>query len=200
MDEGLLAWGRAVKQRRRAKLPVIWLFTDEMRLPDPLPAIAQLPRGLCGVVFRHDGAKDRAELARRVAALCRKRGLALVVAGNARLAMRIGAGLHLRGGNWPGSAGSGWIRARNGLVTSSAHDIAEIRRARLAGAEIVFLSPVFPTASHPGRAVLGAVKWLNIARQFKGLELYCLGGVSGRNIRILGQSGIGAGAITVLFP
>ena len=200
MDEGLLAWGRAVKQRRRAKLPVIWLFTDEMRLPDPLPAIARLPRGLCGVVFRHAGAPDRAALALRVAALCRRQGLALVVAGDARLATRIGAGVHLRGGSRPGRAGFGWMQPRNGLVTASAHDIPEIRQARLAGAEIVFLSPVFPTASHPGRAALGPVKWANIVRRFNGLELYCLGGVNGGNIRLTGKFGAGAGAITVLFP
>jgi hypothetical protein len=55
MDERLLAWGRAVKQRQRNALPALWLFTDTERIPDPLPAIGRLPRGLCGVVFRHDG-------------------------------------------------------------------------------------------------------------------------------------------------
>ena len=197
MDEGLLAWGRAVKQRRRAKLPVIWLFTDAMRLPDPLPAIAQLPCGLCGVVFRHDGAPERAALALRVAALCRRRGLALVVAGDTRLAMRVGAGFHLRGGRWPDAVRP---NASKFPVTASAHDMPEIRRARLAGAKIVFLSPVFATASHPGKAALGPLKWVNIARRFKGLELYCLGGVNGKNIRLLGKDCAGAGAITVLFP
>lgn len=168
-----------------------------MRLPDPLPAIAQLPRGLCGVVFRHDGAPDRAALALRVAKLCAKRRLALAVAGDTRLAMQVGAGFHLRGGRWPDAVRP---NASKFPVTASAHDIPEIRRARLAGAKIVFLSPVFPTASHPGRAALGPVKWVDITRRFKGLELYCLGGVNGGNIRLTGKFGAGAGAITVLFP
>jgi thiamine-phosphate pyrophosphorylase len=200
MDERLLAWGRAVKQRRASKLPVLWLFTDTLRLPDPLPAIAQLPQGLCGVVFRHDGAPGRVALALRVAELCARRRLPLVVAGDSRLAMRIGVGFHLRGGKWPDHAQPNRGLTRNNLVTASAHNITEMRRARRAGAKIVFLSPAFPTASHPGENALGAVKWVNLARRFRDLEIYCLGGVTGRNIHFLGRFSTGAGAITVLFP
>ena len=162
MDAGLLAWGRAVKQRQRRKEPVLWLFTDARRGGDPLRAIAALPRDLCGVVFRHDGVPDRAKLALQVAKLCRKRRLRLVVAGDARLAARIGAGCHLRKGSWEGH-----FRPR-GLLTSSAHDIAELRMARQAGAQIIFLSPVFSTASHPGGRPLGALRWANMAKSAGG--------------------------------
>jgi len=206
MDARLMAWGRAVKQRRRSEEPanrlaVLWLFTDTLRLPDPLPAIARLPRGLCGVVFRHDKAAERPALALQVAKLCKRRDLDLVVAGDVRLALKLGAGIHLRGGRWQGRVRPGSVRLgrwRLNLVTSSAHDFAEIRRAQSAGAQIIFLSPVFPTPTHPGAVALGAVRWVRLARQFKGLKLYCLGGVSGKNIRLLGHFGAGAGAITAL--
>jgi thiamine-phosphate pyrophosphorylase len=187
MDKRLLAWGRAVKQRRHAKLPPLWLFTDFVRAPNPLPAISALPAGLFGIVFRHDSAPNRTELAAAVVKLCRARRIPLVIAGDARLAAALKAGVHLRAGLWPGYA-----RVR-GLVTSSAHGGAEMRRARKAGANIVFLSPAFPTASHQGAPALGAARW---ARLSAG-HCHALGGVTGENIRRL--PALGAGAIGALM-
>jgi len=175
MDHKLVAWGRAVKSARRnegAALPVLWLFTDAVRLPDPCGAAARLPRGLCGVVFRHDGVGDRAGLGRRLAAICRARRIALVVAGDWRLARVLGAGVHLRAGRGRASGCR--------LVTSSAHTVAELRRAERAGADLVFLSPAFPTASHPGAGALGAVRWAGMARS--GVGLAALGGVDGGTV------------------
>ncbi len=156
MDPRLIAWARAAAGRRGPgrRLPRLWLFTDARRLPDPRPAVARLPIGLGGVVLRHDGEPGRLALGRDLARICRARRLTLVVAGDARLAAALGAGLHLRGGRWPGP-----VRPRRGLVSSSAHGSAELHRARRAGADLVFLSPVFATASHsrrprPGRAAL----------------------------------------------
>jgi thiamine-phosphate pyrophosphorylase len=165
---------------------VLWLFTDAARLPDPLPAVRALPKGF-GVVFRHDGAADRAELGLALARICRARGLTLVVAGDARLAARLKAGVHLRDGRWPGL-----VRPRRGLVSSSAHDGATLRRARRAGADLVFLSPVFPTASHAGAAALGPLRWARLA--LTG-GVYALGGLTGANVLALGRKATGAGAI-----
>jgi thiamine-phosphate pyrophosphorylase len=192
MDQRLLAWGRAVKQRRNNKLPVLWYFTDSLRVPDPLPAIAGLPRGAAGVVFRHDHAPNRAALAARAAKLCKSRGMPLVIAGDARLAASLRAGVHLRAGRWPDH-----LRLP-GLVTSSAHSVAEIVRARRAGAGIIFISPVFTTASHPDARSLGPVKWGRLA-SLAGGSAYALGGITGENSRRL-PAAAGAGAITALGP
>ncbi len=199
MDAGLLSWARAVKQRRRrgrlgAQPPVLWLFTDAARLPDPLPAIAALPKGLCGVVFRHDGMPGRLSLALQVARLCKKRRLPLVVAGDARLAARVKAGVHLRGGFWPSQ-----LRIP-AIVTSSAHDTPELRRARRAGAAAIFLSPMFATASHSGGRPLGPLKWALIARRSGGSKIYSLGGITGGNAAGLPPACAGAGAISALIP
>ncbi len=194
MDTRLLAWARAVKRRQRTKLPVLWLFTDAKRLPDPLPAIARLPKFHAGIVFRHDDTIDRASLGKRVAALCRARHLPLVVAGDARLAAALHAGVHLRRGFWPGR-----IRTR-GLVTASAHNITELRRAERAGAIIIFLSPAFPSPSHPGQPVLGATNWANIAQKAEKSKVYVLGGVNSKNLRVLPHFCAGVGAISALSP
>jgi thiamine-phosphate pyrophosphorylase len=194
MDTRLLAWARAVKRRQRAKLPVLWLFTDAQRLPNPLPAIAQLPKFHAGVVFRHDATVDRASLAKRVAALCQARHIPLVVAGDARLAAALRAGVHLRGGFWPGR-----VRTRF-LVTSSAHNIPELRRAERAGAQIIFLSPAFKSPSHPGQPVLGATNWANIAQKADKSKVYILGGITGKNVGKIPYFCAGVGAISALNP
>jgi len=183
MDEKLAAWGRAVKQRNRSALPTLWYFTDAARGGDPLRVVATLPSCLSGVVFRHQDAT----LGKALARLCRARRIALVVAGDARLAAMLRVGVHLRGGAWPG------LMRVKGLRTASAHNQAQCVKARRAGADIIFLSPAFRTQSHPGAAALGW-GWMRLARP-PG-RFYALGGVTGGNVRGLGSRCQGAGVIT----
>lgn len=170
-------------------MPVLWLFTDEGRLADPTAAVARLPRGLCGVVLRHDGVADRAALGRRLARLCRARRNLLVVAGDWRLAAALHAGVHLRGGRR--------LPGRGTLYTSSAHGVAELVAARRAGVALAFLSPAFATRSHPGAGALGPVRWsAQVLRA--GVAVAGLGGIAGGNVRRLDRrrcvaaGGIGA--------
>ena len=158
-------------------VPVLWLFTDAARLPDPRAAVARLPRGLCGVVLRHDDAPDRAALGRDLARICHQRRNRLVVAGDWRLAARLHAGLHLRRGFRSGGKDAQ-------PVTSSAHTIIECRRAARAGARLAFLSPAFATASHMGAPGLGGARWATLAGK-AGLAVGALGGIDGRSVRRL---------------
>src|SRR5205823_3533178 len=80
-------------------------------------------------------------------------------------------------------------------LTSSAHNALEIARARRAGAALVFLSPVFPTASHPGAPALGPRRWSAMARLGR-VPAIALGGVNGQNVRTLPWDGCtGAAAL-----
>jgi len=179
MDPGLVAWARAARRRFGRFPPPLWMFTDSQRLPDPRSAARLLPRGLAGIVLRHDHDPSREALARDLAQICRARRLVLVVAGDPGLAARVGAGLHLRRGITPRSACGGRF-----LRTSSAHNLAELRASRRAGAALAFLSPVFPTPSHPGAPALGTVRWAALARQ-AGLPVAALGGIDGKTARRL---------------
>lgn len=173
MDGKLLAWGL---RGRPGALPRLWLFTDDLRLPDPRRSVQALPRGRAGVVLRHDQDPARLALGRDLARICRDRRLVLVVAGDSRLAARLGAGVHLRGGRRSGP------RGRRGLVTSSAHTIPSLLAARSAGAELVFLSPAFATASHRGAPGLGPLRWAIMARAAAGLRVAALGGIDGLSV------------------
>lgn len=189
-DPRLIAWGRSAA--RSGGLPTLWLFTDSRRLPDPCPAARRLPPWIGGIVFRHDDHPQRGALGRALARICRQRHIALVVAGDTRLALALGAGVHLRGGHWPGP-----LRCVR-LVTSSAHGVADLRRAARAGADLVFLSPAFPTESHPGAPGVGAARWSAMAGRV-GIPVAALGGIGGATVRRLPRHRVaGIGAIGAL--
>lgn len=178
--------------------PARWLVTDSRRLADPLPAIHRLKPGE-GVLFRHYelARPARLKLALQVAALCRRRGLVLLVAGDARLARAVNAdGLHLPQGLVQQAATARRLGLR--LVSAAAHDAGAVAQAGRHGVDAVLVSPVFVTASHPGAAELGAVRFaaLASAAQRRGLQVYALGGITAatekrlRHIRKAGSAGI----------
>lgn len=152
--------------RRRQALPAIWLMTDE-RMGDALwAALERVPRG-GGVVFRHYRAPDRRALFDRVRAVCRRRRLVLLLAGPPRLAVAWRAD----GAHGP----SPHVRAARALLRSRpAHDRRETVAGR--GADLRFVSPLFPTRSHPGAAALGVVRAGLMLRGETG-ALIALGGV-----------------------
>ena len=168
--------------RPRHPLPRIWLMTDERQGDGLWEAIERLPRG-SGIVFRHhklaEGARRR--LFEKVRSAARRRRHIVLVAGPSRLARAWGGdGSHglnhgLRGG-----------RAR--LLTAPAHDLAEMRRAERAGADLLFVSPVFPTRSHPGARALGRLRFGLLARQARR-PMIALGGVTRSQARILERLG-----------
>ena len=165
-------------------LPETWLFTDPRMGESLWTAIARLPGG-SGIVLRHYGAPDRAALARRIAEAARRHGHMLVIAGDERLARRVGAaGTHMSDGGRP----------TRDVMTAAAHGRAGIIRARRAGAALVFLSPVFATRSHPGARPLGPVRF-GLMTGGAGIAVAALGGMTpGRYARMqaLGAQAWGA--------
>ena len=170
-------------------IPTLWLMTDE-RMGDRLwAAIEALPRG-AGIVFRHH-ATDRGErlaLFERVARIARRKRLILVRAGPERLG---------RGE----AGGHGDVRLfYPGLRSWPAHSRAEAVSAKRAGAEIVFVSPVHRTRSHPGERSLGPLRAAAIVRGL-GLTPIALGGMDARRFaRMRGLGFHGWAAIDALMP
>ena len=152
------------------------------------------------VIFRDYDAPARARRARTLAALAQARGLIFLIgvgsAGDVDLARAIGAnGVHLpsrllqNGPPWTRRAVAG------GVVTAACHGAHELRLAAELGADAAFLSPVFPTASHPGARSLGADSFRALAAA-SPLPVLALGGVDETNARALAGPGVaGFGAI-----
>ncbi|WP_338147243.1 thiamine phosphate synthase [Neoroseomonas oryzicola] len=184
--------------RRGRRLPALWLFSDPVRLPDPRDAAAALPRG-AGVVARGAMPVVLAGLAQ----VARRRGLALLVGGDGRAALAVGGGLHLpdrrdAAGVLP------FLAARRAgrpgaVLTLAAHGGARAAaRARRLRPDLVFLSPLFPTASHPGAPVLGPLRWLAAAaalRRAAGVGAAALGGVAAGTARRAPRGAAGLAAI-----
>lgn len=182
---------RPARRPRKAALPYLVLMTDP-RQGDPVAVAARLPRG-AAVVLRHYDDPNRRALGKRLAALCRRRGLVLLVAGDWRLAAALGAdGLHLpegemRHGRLAGAVG--WRRRRGGLLSAAAHGAAALVLARRFRADMAVVSPVFPTRSHPGAGTLGPARFAALCQR-SGIACLALGGVTADTVSAL----MGAGA------
>ena len=150
MDRRLLAWAYA-SRRAGAKLPRSGCSPTLGGCPIPARrrrgCRAASPASCCATTAsragRRSGATWRGSAARGA--------LPWWWPAMPRLAAALGAGVHLRAGRWPGV-----LRRRRSPVTSSAHGPADLLRAHRAGAGLAFLSPAFPTLSHPDVAALGS--------------------------------------------
>jgi len=161
-------------------------MTDErVAEADLLRAVARLPRG-AAVLVRHYGleASARRRLFDAIRRIARGRGVLTLLAGDAAQARAWGAdGHHGRG-----------TRRAAGLRSAPAHDAAEMRAAARAGVDVILLSPLFATRSHPGARPLGVVRFAALAR-LSPVPVIALGGVRPRHaglVRRLGASGYAA--------
>lgn len=176
--------------RAAPRLTAICLV-DRDRLADPLALVRHLPTGTW-VILRDYDRPDRRAMAQRLARLCRARRLPFLVAGDAKLATRVGAdGVHCPERALTGPRSGRW--RRRGVVTAAAHSPQAIRQAHRAGADLLLLSPVFPTASHPGRSTLGPHRLARLMPLAGGRGV-ALGGIGPRTVRRLppGLAGIAA--------
>lgn len=151
---------------KRQTIPHVTLLTDARNDAELARVLARLPRG-SAVVFRHYhlAPAERDRRFRQVAKQARARGLRV-----------IGANMSDR---WQADGVYGAARAvagKPGLRLATAHSMKEMGAAVRAGAHGIVLSPVFPTRSHPGGQVLGAVRFLLLARR-SPLPVIALGGL-----------------------
>jgi thiamine-phosphate pyrophosphorylase len=159
----------------RQPLPRLWLMTDERQGDGLFAAIARLPDG-AGIVFRHYSLEEvaRRDLFEQVKAAAPG---PVLLAGPAAQGRAWGA---------DGSHGRG-----KGMLSAPVHSLVEIRAAERGGAAFVFLSPAYPTPSHPERRPLGLARFAWLARR-TSLPVIALGGmnpVRGRRLASFGAYG-----------
>lgn len=169
----------AMHQSPPPPLPNLWLLSDRRNDAGLEAALQRLPRG-SGFVYRHYhlSAGERRVRYDALRAVCRARGHLLILAGDSGLAAEWSAdGVYGKvGGLGPPAAL---------LRLATAHDAHEIELADRAGADAIFLSPVFPTRSHPGTAGLGKTAFLALAAQAQA-PVIALGGMNAARAADLG--------------
>ncbi|MBU6251903.1 MAG: thiamine phosphate synthase [Alphaproteobacteria bacterium] len=174
-------------QKRYHPLPSLWLMTDERMGDALLPAVRALPRG-AGIIFRHYtiAPAERRRLFDAVRKVAQKRRLMLILAGTPRQA---------RAWHADGSHGR-----HKGAVTAPVHNLRELDLAQNAGARLLFLSPIFPTRSHPGLQTLGRRRFAALCRHAQ-LPVIALGGMTAQRFRQVKPLGAyGWAAIDGLTP
>jgi len=87
----------------------------------------------------------------------------------------------------------------NYQIIGSAHNFKEIFQKIRAGCNIILLSNIFKTQSHPKRKTnIGLIKFLLIRRQIKQVRIYAMGGITKKTFKILNSinKNIGYGGIS----
>ena len=163
---------------RANPLPNLWLISDARNDAALEAALARLPHG-SALVFRHYHLDHAARRTRfdELAAAARAEGHLVILSGSVELAQAWGAdGIY----GSPESLGA----PSPFLRFATAHDAREIALANAAKADGVFLSPVFPTRSHPGGQCLGAATFHDLAAQAE-MPVIALGGMTAERAKML---------------
>lgn len=155
----------------RQPLPLLWLLSDARNDQRLEAALAALPPG-SGFVFRHYHLAPEARAARfgTLGARARSAGHLVVLADSPETARAWGA---------QGVYGRAARRASEEdlIRLATAHDGAELAAANRFGAEGVFLSPVFPSRSHPEGETLG-IHGFHVLAQQSRVPVIALGGMT----------------------
>ena len=162
----------------RQTLPLLWLLSDARNDAGLDDALRDLPDG-SGLVFRHYHLQDDARRARfdELSSLARAHGHWVILSGRAELATDWGAdGVYGDPQSMDGAEGL--------KILATAHNAGELQCACRVGVDGVFLSPVFPTRSHPEGTVLGAHGFSELASQ-SSVPVIALGGMTHERARLL---------------
>jgi thiamine-phosphate pyrophosphorylase len=198
----LLAAARATPPtwaRSDAWLPPAIFMTDPQRTPEPARVADRLPAGW-GVIYRHFGMAERFAVGDKLARICRRRGLVLMVSADVELALEIGA----EGVHWPQARLANRSRPHPGsrklIETASVHSRRALIAAARSGIDAAIVSTVFPSRSATATAPMGILRFRALARSAP-LPVYALGGVdaqtagrvvSGAHANVAGWAAVGA--------
>lgn len=163
-------------------LPLEYAISDAAKLGEA-EFLGRLERrlesGLKLVQLREKGLDPAAlrDLALRIGERCRAHGARLLLNADLELARELGIGVHLNAGQLMAAT----RRPDLEWVGASCHNPEELARAAELELDLVVLSPVLPTASHPGAETLGWDRFSAWVADYP-LPVFALGGLDGRDL------------------
>ncbi|MDQ7004145.1 MAG: thiamine phosphate synthase [Ghiorsea sp.] len=172
------------------------LLTDSKRFDSPdvmLSCIEQAIQGGVDTVVLREKDLDSAKLlslASKLRVTTKHHGTRLMIHSQADVAKAVGAdGVHVDAKSISEiSQIKSWLG--NGfMLSASCHAADELKQAAQQGADFCFLSPVFPTQSHPGAPSLGAKKFFDIAATVN-IPVLALGGIEADVMPLLQGHGV----------
>ena len=171
------------------KMPYVWFLTDSIKTKTPLDTSRKLPDN-SGILIRSYNIQNKEIIIKNIINLKKRKLHTVLVSGKHKSHSNVD-GAHLP--SWLNS--SFFINKK--LISMSAHGARDIRKSINIKADIIFISSVFDTTSHPGGKSIGVIKLGLMAKLFKK-PVIALGGINNNNIsRLKGLPIFGCAGIDV---
>ena len=161
----------------KLNVPSLWYFTDEDKTKDIINILHRLPT-YSGIVLRNYCSKDRRTIIKNVLRMAKRKNFTVLMASHPRAHGNIN-GLHLP--KWEYKCRR---NTKGQIISVSAHSLKDKRKIINTKADIIFLSSVFHTNSHPKRKHLGIIRFGLLARNL-ARPVIALGGINNKNIKKL---------------
>lgn len=176
----------------------LYAIADSAYLKDFVPAVTAALLGGARVIQYRDKTNDatqREAIARALNALCRARGVPLLINDDVRLAGTIeAAGVHLGRDDADIVAARAALGARAIIGVSCYNELARARTAQDAGADYVAFGRFFPSRTKP-QAQQAAPELLRAARGALKIPIVAIGGITPENGGLLIEAGADALAV-----
>jgi len=173
--------------RVHRRIPELLLISDSQRLETGhfFKVVEAALKGGVDMVMVREKQMDSARLlgfSARLRDLTRRAGCRLIIHTQADVARAVGAdGVHVAAADIAElPAIRNWIAGESMTLSASCHNLGEINKSRMAGADFTLLSPVFSTSSHPGSSCLGVNTFRSMAA-LSMLPVIALGGINQAN-------------------
>ena len=163
---------KVLKKYNKMKLPNLWLFTDSLKTLKPIELSKRLPKK-SGLVIRHYNSKNKTIILKDILHIKKRRMFTVLISGKYK------RGLNIDGNHSPQWASP--VNNDNKITSMSFHHAKNLRKSINLKADIIFISPVFPSTSHKNKQCLGVIKLGLMARLFKK-HVIALGGINNKNI------------------
>ena len=163
---------KTLKKYHKTNLPNLWLFTDSHKTLKPVELSKSLPMK-SGVIIRNYKSKNKKIIIKDILNVKKRRMLTVLISGEYK------RGLNIDGNHFPQWANP--INNGNKITSMSFHHAKDLRKSINLKADLIFISPVFPSTSHKNKQCLGVIKLGLMARLFKK-HVIALGGINNKNI------------------
>ena len=144
------------------------------------------------VIFREYDleSKDREEVARKIIKICREKNHKILIGKDLAMARKLRAdGIHFSDNDkLPIQIFNRQNLPREFIFSFACHNFLSVLKSHRLKADVIFISPIFITKSHPDVEPLGLMQLSKIIRISK-IPIFALGGVNKQNIRILQKVG-----------
>lgn len=177
------------------KNPQLFFFTDRKRFTDIFAIIKKLPKNTAIIIREYDlSYQNRIIFAKKIVKIARKNNLITFAAKSFKLYFEAKTdGIHFSDNDKSWQKYCNYKRNNPRILLSCAcHNKKNLIKAAKKDFEFLFISPIFRTDSHPEAKEIGHLKLSRMILDIKyHSNIYALGGVNSRNLKLIKNSGIG---------